>query len=88
MKQWKDHDDGDDQMLKLGKEEREKQKAQGKGVYCRSYFVLVIETLSECPVEVDQMRPIGKSRFWELTGNDRTLGLSVRSLVPERPVSQ
>ena len=37
-----------DQMLKLGKEEREKQKAQGKGIKCRSYFVLVIKTLSEC----------------------------------------
>ena len=35
-------------MLKLGKEEREKQKAQGKGINGRSHFVLVIETLSEC----------------------------------------
>jgi hypothetical protein len=33
-------------VLRLEKEERKKQKAQGKGV--RSYFVLVIETLSEC----------------------------------------
>ena len=33
---------------KLGKEEREKQKAQGKGIKYRSYFVLVIKTLSEC----------------------------------------
>ena len=29
---------------KLGKEEREKQKAQGKGINVRSYFVLVIKT--------------------------------------------
>jgi len=35
-------------MLKLGKEEREKQKAQGKGKNYRSHFVLVIEKLSEC----------------------------------------
>ena len=40
--------DGDDQMLEPEKEEREKQKAQGKGKNCRSHFVLVIETLSEC----------------------------------------
>ena len=33
---------------KLGKEEREKQKAQGKGIIDRSYFVLVIKTLREC----------------------------------------
>ena len=39
---------GDDQMPKLGKEEREKQKAQGKGKNYRSHSVLVIETLSEC----------------------------------------
>ena len=47
----KDHVDGDghgDQVLGLGKEEREKQKAQGKGIKCRSHFVLVIKTLSEC----------------------------------------
>ena len=35
-----DHDGGDghgdDQMLRLGKEEREKQKAQGKGIFNRS----------------------------------------------------
>ena len=46
-------------MLGLGKEEREKQKAQGKGIRekqkaqgkgisGRSHFVLVIETLREC----------------------------------------
>ena len=35
-------------MLKLGKEEREKLKAQGKGINYRSYFVLVIKTLREC----------------------------------------
>jgi hypothetical protein len=35
-------------MLKLGKEEREKQKAQGKGIKCRSHFILVIKTLGEC----------------------------------------
>ena len=44
--QWWWHGDG--QMLKLGKEEREKQKAQGKCIKCRSHFVLVIKTLSEC----------------------------------------
>ena len=33
---------------KLGKEEREKQKTQGKGIKGRSHFVLVIKTLSEC----------------------------------------
>ena len=27
---------------------KEKQKAQGKGISGRSFFVLVIETLSEC----------------------------------------
>ena len=27
---------GDDQVLGLGKEKREKQKAQGKGIICRS----------------------------------------------------
>ena len=35
-------------MLELGKEEREKQKAQGKGINSRSHFVFLIETLSEC----------------------------------------
>ena len=35
-------------MLGLGEEEREKQKAQGKGELDRSFFFLVIETLSEC----------------------------------------
>ena len=39
-----DHDDGgdshdDDQVLGLGKEEREKQKAQGKGDIHRSFLV-------------------------------------------------
>ena len=29
-------------MLELGKEEREKQKAQGKGINSRSHFVSVI----------------------------------------------
>jgi hypothetical protein len=33
-----------------------------------------------CPVEHDQMRPVVISRFWMLTGNDRTLRSSVRSL--------
>ena len=32
----------------LGKEEREKQKAPGKGDIHRSFCVLVTETLSEC----------------------------------------
>ena len=40
--------DGDDQMLEPEKEEREKQKAQGKGINSRSHFVSVIKTLSEC----------------------------------------
>ena len=35
-------------VLRFGKEEREKQKAQGKGINCRRYFVLVIKTLIEC----------------------------------------
>ena len=35
-------------VLELGKEEREKQKAQGKRINGRSHFILVIETLSEC----------------------------------------
>ena len=39
---------GDDQVLGLGKEEREKQKAQGKGINHRSHFILVIKILSEC----------------------------------------
>ena len=47
-----DHDDGgghgDDQVLGIGKEEREKQKAQGKGIFDRSSFVLVIKTPSGC----------------------------------------
>jgi hypothetical protein len=34
-------------MLELGKEEREKQKDQGKGINSRSHFVSVIKTLSE-----------------------------------------
>ena len=29
---------GDDQVLRLGKEEREKQKAQGKGIIDRSFL--------------------------------------------------
>jgi hypothetical protein len=37
-----------DQVLGLRKEEREKQKAKGKGINSRSHFVLVIKTLSEC----------------------------------------
>ena len=37
-----------DQVLGLEKEEREKQKSQGKGDIHRSFCVLVIETLSEC----------------------------------------
>ena len=45
-----DHDDGgghgDDQVLGIGKEEREKQKwAQGKGDIHRVILFLVIETL-------------------------------------------
>ena len=38
----------DDQVLGLGKEERDKQKAQGKGDIYRSFCVFMIETLSEC----------------------------------------
>jgi hypothetical protein len=34
-------------VLGLGKEEREKQKAQGKGIIDRSFCVLVIETLRQ-----------------------------------------
>ena len=45
---------GYDQRLELGKEEREKQKAQGKGIKCRSHFVLVIKTLSECDHILDR----------------------------------
>ena len=33
-------------MLELGKEEREKQKAQGKGINHRSHFALVIRHLA------------------------------------------
>ena len=33
-----------------------------------------------CPVEHDRTRPVVISRFWMLTGNDRTLRSSVRSL--------
>ena len=49
-----DHEDGgdghgDDQVLGLTKEEREKQKkTQGKGDIHRSFCVLVIKTLNEC----------------------------------------
>ena len=39
---------GNDQVLGLGKEEREKQKAQGKGENCYELFGLVIEKLREC----------------------------------------
>ena len=35
-------------MLGLGKEVKEKQKAQGKGISGRNLFVSVIKTLSEC----------------------------------------
>ena len=38
---------GDNQMLELEKDEREKQNAWGKGINSRSHFILVIETLSE-----------------------------------------
>ena len=41
-------------MLELGKEEREKQKAQGKGIKSMSHFVLVIKTLSECDHILDR----------------------------------
>ena len=34
-------------MLGLGKEVKEMQKAQGKGINSRSHFVLVIKTLRE-----------------------------------------
>ena len=47
-----DHDSGDsqgdDQVLGLEKEEREKQKAQGKGDIHRSSLFLVIKTPSGC----------------------------------------
>ena len=33
---------------KFRKEEREKQKAQGKGIIVMSHFVLVVKTLREC----------------------------------------
>ena len=33
-----------------------------------------------CPVEHDRTRPVMKNHFWMLTGNDRTLRSSVRSL--------
>jgi hypothetical protein len=35
-------------VLGLRKEEREKQKAQGKGIFVGVFFGLVIKTLSEC----------------------------------------
>ena len=41
-------DDHGDQVLRLGKEEREKQKLKAKVKLDRSFYVLVIETLSEC----------------------------------------
>ena len=34
--------------LNLEKKKEKKQKAQGKGINSRSYFVLVIKTLIEC----------------------------------------
>ena len=40
-------------MLELGKEEREKQNAQGKGINSRSHFVLVIETVSVIIFRID-----------------------------------
>ena len=33
-----------------------------------------------CPVKVDQTRPVEEIRLGELTGNDRTLRSSVRSV--------
>ena len=33
-----------------------------------------------CPVEYDRTRPVVKNRFYMLTGNNRTLRSSVRSL--------
>jgi hypothetical protein len=36
---------GDDQVLGLGKEEREKQKAQGKGISARSFLVCTQDTI-------------------------------------------
>ena len=39
-----------------------------------------------CPVKVDRTRPVEKICLGELTGNDRTLGYSVRSVLPLRPV--
>ena len=35
-------------MLRLGKKKEKNKKAQGKGIICKSYFVLVIKTLREC----------------------------------------
>jgi hypothetical protein len=51
MKQMDENHDGgdghgDDQVLGLGKEK--KQKTQGKGIIDRNSFVLVIKTVSEC----------------------------------------
>ena len=34
--------------LILEKKKEKRQKAHGKGINCRSHFVLVIKTLSEC----------------------------------------
>ena len=47
------------------KEEREKQKAQGKGINHRSYFVLVIKTLREYDHIMFDSRTIkrGKTRI-------------------------
>ena len=39
------------------------------------------------PVELDRTRPIGKSQFWNLTINDRTLVFSVRSTQEQCPVN-
>jgi hypothetical protein len=38
---------GDDQVLGLGKEEREKQKAQGKGISVRSFLVCTQDTIED-----------------------------------------
>ena len=81
-------------MLELGKEETEKQKAQGKGINSRSHFVSVIKTLSECDPASGHFLTdasghhltveIGQSAFeaddtWH-TSHDRTLRSSVRSI--------
>jgi hypothetical protein len=40
-------------VLGLGKEEREKQKTQGKGIFGRSFCVLVIKTMSVITFRID-----------------------------------